>query len=88
MVVSSVLLVGLFAGAIGVPAGLATSRAVLNYMGETAGNTSLPDSSFDVLGPAALVALGLVGLGIAVAGAWLPAQRAARARIAPVLQAE
>jgi putative ABC transport system permease protein len=88
MVVSSVLVVGLFAGAIGVPAGLAISRAVLSYMGEVAGKTGLPDSSFDVLGIGALVALALVGLAIAVAGAWPPAQRAAQARIAPVLQSE
>jgi putative ABC transport system permease protein len=88
MVVSSVLVVGLLAGAIGVPAGLATTRAVLSYMGETAGKTALPDSSFDVLGIWALAGLALVGLAIAVAGAWLPAQRAARTRIAPVLQAE
>ena len=35
-----------------------------------------------------LVGLGLLGLGIGAAGAYLPAQRAARASIAPVLQAE
>ena len=35
-----------------------------------------------------MVGLALTGLAIGAAGAFLPAQRAARARIAPVLQAE
>jgi ABC-type lipoprotein release transport system permease subunit len=35
-----------------------------------------------------MAGLALTGLAIAVVGAYLPAQRAARARIAPVLQAE
>jgi len=63
-------------------------RAVLSYMGETFANTNLPERSFDVFGPVLLAVLALGGLAIAAIGAWLPAQRAARARIAPVLQAE
>lgn len=57
-------------------------------MGETFANTNIPERSFDVFGPGLLALLGLGGLAIAVVGAWVPAQRAARARIAPVLQAE
>jgi ABC-type antimicrobial peptide transport system permease subunit len=41
-----------------------------------------------VLVPATIVGLALSGLAIAAIGAYLPAQRAARARIAPVLQGE
>jgi ABC-type lipoprotein release transport system permease subunit len=41
-----------------------------------------------VFAPLVVIGLALAGLVIAAAGAYLPAQRAARARIAPVLQAE
>ena len=88
MIESSVVPVGLVAGMIGVPLGLVIERAVLAYMGETAARTAIPESSFDVFGPLALVGLGLAGLAIAAVGAFLPAQRAARVPIAPVLQAE
>jgi putative ABC transport system permease protein len=88
MVVASVVPIGLVAGLLGVPIGLASQRAVLSYMGETFANTNIPETSFDVFGPLLLGLLGLGGLAIAVVGAWVPAQRAARARIAPVLQAE
>jgi putative ABC transport system permease protein len=88
MVIASVVPVGLVAGLLGVPIGLVFQRAVLSYMGETFANTNLPERSFDVFGPVLLAVLALGGLAIAAIGAWLPAQRAARARIAPVLQAE
>ena len=88
MVVSSVVPVGLVAGLLGVPLGLVFQRAVLGYLGQTAGKTAIPESTFDVFGPILLVGLALAGLLIAATGAYLPAQRAARARIAPVLQAE
>jgi putative ABC transport system permease protein len=71
-----------------VPLGIVFQRVVLAYMGETAAKTAIPESAFDVLAPPAFVALALAGLAIAAIGAYLPAQRAARARIAPVLQAE
>jgi len=88
MVESTVVPVGIVGGLLGVPLGLLFQRAVLAYMGETAARTGIPESTFDVLAPATLVALSLAGLAIAALGAYLPAQRAARARIAPVLQAE
>jgi putative ABC transport system permease protein len=88
MIESAVLPVGVLAGVIGVPIGLWIERAVLTYMGETAAKTAIPDSTFDVFGPAALVGLALVGLAIGAVGALVPAQRAARNAIAPVLQAE
>jgi putative ABC transport system permease protein len=87
-VVASVLGLGLVAGAIGVPLGLAIRHAVLDYMAETAAHLAVPDSSFDVLTPLVLVGLALSGVAIAIAGAFLPALRAARLRVAPVLQAE
>jgi putative ABC transport system permease protein len=88
MVVSSVAPVGLLAGLLGVPLGLAFQRAVITYLGQTAVQTAIPDSTFDVLGPLLLSGLLLSGLVIATVGAYAPAQRAARARVAPVLQAE
>jgi putative ABC transport system permease protein len=88
MVVSSVVPAGLAAGILGVPLGIVFQRVVLAYMGETAAKTAIPETAFDVLTPAAFVALALAGLAIAAVGAYLPAQRAARAGIAPILQAE
>jgi putative ABC transport system permease protein len=88
MIEATVLPVAIAAGLIGVPIGLAIQRAVLGYMGETAARTAIPELSFDVFGPVALIGLALTGLAIATVGAFVPAQRAARARIAPVLQAE
>jgi putative ABC transport system permease protein len=88
MIESSVAPVALLAGIIGVPIGLAIERVVLAYMGDIAAKTAIPESSFDVFGPLLLVGLGLVGLAIAAVGAFVPAQRAARASIAPILQAE
>ncbi len=80
--------IGLLAGLIGVPLGLGAQHVVLTYMGQAAAKTAIPDSVFDVFTPAAFIGLGLAGLAIGAIGAYLPAQRAARLRIAPVLQAE
>ena len=80
--------VGLLAGLIGVPLGLIAQRAVLSYMGEVAAHTGIPPSVYDVFTPLALLGLASLGLVIGAIGAYLPAQRAALARIAPVLQAE
>jgi len=88
MVVASVLPVALVAGLIGVPLGLVFQRAALIYMGQVDAGTRIPERTFDVFAPGVLLGLALSGLAIAVIGAYLPALRAARARIAPVLQAE
>lgn len=88
MVVSSVVPVGIVAGLLGVPLGLAFQRAVITYLGQAAAQTAIPESTFDVLGPLVLLGLLLTGLAIATIGAYAPARRAARARVAPVLQAE
>ena len=88
MVIATVVPVGLLAGLIGVPVGLAAQRLVLGYMGEVAAKTRIPAEVYDVFPLVVLVGLGLLGLAIGALGAYLPAQRAARASIAPVLQAE
>ncbi len=88
MVVASVVPVGLVAGLVGVPVGMALQRIALGYMGQVAAETRVAAVTFDVFTPLTIVALSLVGLAIAAVGAYLPAQRAARAPIAPILQGE
>jgi putative ABC transport system permease protein len=88
MVVASIVPLGLVAGLLGVPIGIAAQHVVLTYMGQVAAKTAVPASTFDVFAPVALLGLCLAGLAIGAVGAYLPAVRAARERIAPVLQAE
>ena len=88
MVLASIVPVGVLAGLIGVPLGLAFQRAVLTHMAGTVALTAVPSSTFDVFPPLLLIGLCLSGLAIGAAGAYLPAWRAARAPIATVLQAE
>jgi putative ABC transport system permease protein len=88
IVIASVVPLGIVAGLVGVPLGIGAQHAVLAYMGQVAAKTNIPASTFDVFGPAMLIGLSLAGLAIGAIGAWLPAMRAARARIAPVLAAE
>jgi putative ABC transport system permease protein len=87
MVVCSVAGVGLVAGLIAIPAGIAVHNYVLPVMGHAA-QTDLPPSVLDVYHPWELVLLALAGLAIAVAGALLPAGWAARTRTAFALRAE
>jgi putative ABC transport system permease protein len=88
MVLASVVPVGLAAGLLGVPAGLAGQRLILGQMGEVALKTAIPASVLDVLAWPVLAGLALSGTLIGIIGALVPATRAARAAVAPVLQAE
>jgi putative ABC transport system permease protein len=87
MVVCSVAGVGLLAGLIAVPLGLALHRYVLPIMGNAA-QTAVPAAFLNVYHPAELVLLGLAGLAIAVTGALAPAGWAAQTRTASALRAE
>ncbi|MEU2614225.1 FtsX-like permease family protein [Micromonospora sp. NPDC007271] len=87
MVIASVAVTGLAGGAIGVAIGVAVHRAVTPAMGQAAG-TNLPASVTDVYQPTTLLLLGLGGLLIAGAGAFLPAGWAARTRTAVALRTE
>ena len=87
MVVCSVAGIGLVAGLIAIPAGIALHNYVLPVMGHAA-QTGLPPSVLNVYQPAELVLLALSGLVIAVAGALGPAGWAARTRTAFALRAE
>ncbi len=87
MVVTSTVGLGLVAGAVAVPLGLALHHRILPVMGDAAG-IGLPYWVIDVYRPGELVLLGLAGVLLAVLGALLPASWAARGRIAGALRAE
>jgi putative ABC transport system permease protein len=87
MVVCSVAGIGLVAGLIAIPAGIAVHNFVLPAMGHAA-QTDVPPSVLNVYQPWALVLLALSGLVIAAVGALIPAGWAARTRTASALRAE
>jgi putative ABC transport system permease protein len=87
MVICWVAGIGLVAGVVAVPVGMAVHRYVLPVMAHAAA-TNLPASYLNVYGPAELALLALAGLVIAVAGALLPASWAAGSRTASALRAE
>ncbi|MFC9427671.1 ABC transporter permease [Streptomyces sp. NPDC056987] len=87
MVLTSVLMTGLAAGALGVPLGVALHGWVIPAMGESVG-LRFPGSVIDVYHGAELFPLVLGGLLIATLGALLPAGWAARARTATALRTE
>ena len=87
MVVSTVAGIGLVAGLIAIPAGVALHRYVLPVMGNAV-QTGLPAAVLNVYRPWELMLLALGGLAIAVAGALPPAGWAASTRTASVLRTE
>ena len=87
MVVCSVAGIGLVAGLIAIPAGIALHNYVLPVMGHAA-QTDVPPSVLNAYHPWEIVLLALAGLVIAVVGALGPAGWAARTRTAFALRAE
>jgi putative ABC transport system permease protein len=87
MVVCWVAGVGLLAGIVAVPAGIALHHYVLPAMASAA-NVGLPAAYLNVYGAAQIIVLALAGLVIAVAGALLPAGWAARTGTATALRTE
>jgi len=87
LVVCSVAGVGLVAGLIAIPAGIALHHLVLPAMARAA-QTDVPPSVLNVFQPWELVPLALSGLVITVAGALGPAGWAAKTRTAFALRAE
>jgi putative ABC transport system permease protein len=79
--------IGLVAGLIAVPVGIALHRVVLPAMASAAG-TGLPPSYLSVYHAVELGALALAGVAIAIAGALLPASWAAAIRTGAALRAE
>jgi putative ABC transport system permease protein len=88
MVVASVAVLGVVAGALGIPAGYELHRQILTFMGQVASGTALPPAFFDMIDHRMLVVLALSGVLVAALGAWVPAQWAARGGVAEVLQSE
>ncbi|MFE5655852.1 FtsX-like permease family protein [Streptomyces sp. NPDC056517] len=86
-VLTSVGAIGLVAGAVGVPLGVALHRQVMPAMGRAVG-TTIPSADIDVYGAPLLALLATAGVLIATAGALLPAGWAARAATARALRAE
>ncbi|MGB6456655.1 MAG: ABC transporter permease [Streptosporangiaceae bacterium] len=87
MVVYSVCGIGIVAGLIATPAGVALHRYVVPVMGH-AGQTNVPRALLSVYPAGELVLLALSGLVIATAAALGPAGWAARVRTATALRAE
>ncbi|MGV9456055.1 FtsX-like permease family protein [Streptomyces sp. NPDC003635] len=87
LTLTSVGALGLLAGAVGVPAGVALHHYVVPLMGDAVG-MNLPPRHIDVYAPAALALLALGGPLIAIAGALLPAGWAARTDTARALRTE
>jgi putative ABC transport system permease protein len=87
MVITSMVGLGLLAGVIAVPLGIALHHAIVPIMGEAA-STALPQSAMDVYTFGQLLLLGGAGIALAVLGALLPAGWAARTRVAIALRAE
>ena len=88
MVLGSVALLGIVGAAAGIPAGIVLHRNILVLMGQIASGTGIPSSYFNVFDPSMLVLLVTAALSIAMFGALLPAQWAARSRVTEVLQTE
>ncbi len=87
MAISWVAGIGLVAGVIAVPLGIALHHVILPDMASSVG-LRLPASYLDVYGTPELVVLALAGMLIAVVGALAPAGWAARIRTATALHAE
>ncbi len=88
MVVTSVALLGVIAGGIGIPVGLVLHRNILSFMGKIASGTNIPPSFFDPISHIMYPLLLLSGACIAIIGAWLPAQWAASSGVSEVLGRE
>jgi putative ABC transport system permease protein len=88
MVVASVVLLGASGGLVAIPAGITLHHQILMTMAQIASRTELPASFYAVFPPVLLATMVLAGVGLAIIGAFIPAQWAARSRVTSVLQAE
>jgi putative ABC transport system permease protein len=86
-VITSMVTIGLLAGALAVPLGFALHRWILRAIAGAAG-TGVPDSVASVYHPVELIGLGAAGIALAVLGALVPAGWAARTSAAAALRAE
>jgi putative ABC transport system permease protein len=87
MVLTSSAVLGMIGGLAALPLGVRAYRGLMTQLAQQIGNRP-PPFAFDVLPPATLYPLGVLGLAIALAGAFFPARRAARSRAAEILRSE
>ena len=87
MVMTSSAVLGVIGGLVAMPLGVRTYHGLMTQLAAQIGNHP-PPFAFDVLHPTTLYPLGVMGLAIALAGAWFPARRAARSRAAAILRSE
>jgi len=88
MILASTAVLGILGAVLGIPAGIALHRNILIVMGQIASSTGIPDPFFQVFGGTLTILLPAAGIAIAMLGALLPAQWAARSRVTEVLQTE
>ena len=88
MVLVSVALLGGIGVLIGIPTGIGLHRDILMLMGQIASGTGIPGQYFNVFSLDLLAGVAVAGIGMAMLGALLPAQWAARSKVTEVLQAE
>ena len=81
MVMTSSAVLGVIGGLVAMPLGVRAYHGLMNQLAQQIGNRP-PPFAFDVLHPVTLYPLGVMGLAIALAGAFFPARRAARSRAA------
>ncbi|MFI6961346.1 ABC transporter permease [Streptomyces sp. NPDC050255] len=84
MTVTSMAVLGLAAGVVGIPLGMLAHRLIVDHVGVIA----FPESMKDVWHASQVFGLALAGVTIAVLGALIPARSAARLTIAKVLHNE
>ena len=87
MVVTATVLLGLVAGVVAIPTGMALHRSILGAMADIAG-TDIPSSFYDVYNWTLMPALVLSGAVIAALGAIVPALWTTRQPVGEVLHAE
>jgi putative ABC transport system permease protein len=88
VVLASVIILGALGGTLGIPAGIIMHHAILQDMAQIASRTELPGSFYAVFSPALLGSMVVAGIALAILGAFVPAQWAARSRVTTVLHAE
>ncbi|RRS01280.1 ABC transporter permease [Glycomyces terrestris] len=87
MMVTSMASLGVIGGLIGIALGVVAHREILR-LAAAASQIDMPASALATWNAPQLALLALAGLAIAIAGAYLPARRAARLTIAEVLHSE
>jgi len=87
MVAAGAVLLGSVGGVLGLPAGVAVHRAMMQALASLLGN-DMPDSFFRVFSAPGLILLALAGVAVALVGSLLPARWAAQTRVAEVLHSE